>query len=164
MTLSLRETDVLVLGGGLAATWAAAAAAADGAAVVLADKGFCGTSGVTATAGPGHWWVPPEPGLREAAIREREAIAEGLAERSWMARVLDETWRTLPTLSPYYDFPRSEAGIVQYRTMRGPEYMRAMRRLVRKSGVRIMDSSPALELLLHADGSVASSRPAAARS
>jgi succinate dehydrogenase/fumarate reductase flavoprotein subunit len=158
MSAAVIETDVLVLGGGLAATWAASAAAAGGADVVLADKGFCGTSGVTATAGPGHWWVPPDPAMREAAIREREALAEGLAERSWMARILDETWRTLPTLATHYAFPRNEAGVVQYRNMRGPEYMRAMRRLVRKSGALIMDGSPALELLLHADGSVAGAR------
>jgi succinate dehydrogenase/fumarate reductase flavoprotein subunit len=152
------SADVLVLGGGLAATWAASAAAAAGAEVVLADKGFCGTSGVTATAGPGHWWVPPDPALRDAAIRDREALGEGLAERRWMARVLDETWRTLPTLAAHYAFPRNDQGVVQYRNMRGPEYMRAMRRLVRKSGVRIMDGSPALELLLHSDGSVAGAR------
>ena len=147
------HADVLVLGGGLAATWAASAAAQAGAQVVLADKGFCGTSGVTATAGPGHWWVPPEG--RDAAIREREALAEGLAERRWMARVLDETWRTLPTLAAHYAFPRNEAGAVQYRNLRGPEYMRAMRRLALRSGVRILDGHPALELLLYADGSAA---------
>ncbi len=158
MNAAVDETDVLVIGGGLSATWAATAAAAAGADVVLVDKGFCGTSGVTATAGPGHWWVPPDPDLREAAIREREAVGEGLAERSWMARILDETWRTLPTLAPYYAFPRDDNGTMQYRNMRGPEYMRAMRRLVRKSGVRIMDGSPALELLLHGDGSVAGAR------
>lgn len=158
MSSSYGEADVLVLGGRLSATWAAAAAAAAGASVVLADKGFCGTSGVTATAGPGHWWVSPEPGLREAAIREREGVAEGLAERAWMTRILDGTWRTLPALAPHYAFPRNEAGVTQYRNMRGPEYMRAMRRLVRKSGVRIKDGSPALERLLHGDGSVAGAR------
>ena len=87
--MTAQHADVLVLGGGLAATWAASAAAQAGALVVLADKGFRGTSGVTATAGPGHWWVPPEG--RDAAIRERDALAEGLGERRWMARVLDET-------------------------------------------------------------------------
>ncbi len=145
--------DVLVLGGGLAATWAASAAAQAGATVVLADKGFCGTSGLTATAGPGHWWVLPEG--REAAIDEREAVGEGLADRRWMARVLDETWRTLPTLAAHYAFPRDEAGAVRYPNLRGPEYMRAMRRLVLRSGVRVLDKHPALELLLHADGAVA---------
>ena len=42
------EADVLVIGGGPAGAWAAISAAAKGARVVLADKGFCGTSGATA--------------------------------------------------------------------------------------------------------------------
>ena len=36
------ETDVLVIGGGMAAAWAAISAARSGAQVVLADKGFVG--------------------------------------------------------------------------------------------------------------------------
>lgn len=42
------DADVLVLGGGPAGAWAALAAAGEGARVVLADKGYCGTSGPTA--------------------------------------------------------------------------------------------------------------------
>ena len=42
------EADVLVIGGGMAAAWAAISAAREGAAVLLVDKGFVGTSGVTA--------------------------------------------------------------------------------------------------------------------
>jgi succinate dehydrogenase/fumarate reductase flavoprotein subunit len=41
------DTDVLVIGGGLAGTWAAVAAARAGASAVLVDKGFRGTSGLT---------------------------------------------------------------------------------------------------------------------
>ena len=95
------------------------------------------------------------PGARDAAIRDRETLGEGLADRRCMARVLDETWRTLPTIAAHYAFPRDEQGQVQYRNMRGPEYMRAMWRLVLRSGVRVLDKHPALELLLHADGAVA---------
>ena len=40
--------DVLVLGGGPAGAWAAWSAASQGARVVLADKGYLGTSGATA--------------------------------------------------------------------------------------------------------------------
>jgi succinate dehydrogenase/fumarate reductase flavoprotein subunit len=149
------DADVLVLGGGPAATWAAVSAARQGAAVVLADKGYCGTSGVAATAGVGHWFVPPDPAARERALAQREAIAGGLAERRWMTRILDQTWETLPTLAEVYPFPADEDGVVQYRRVRGPEYMRAMRRLVRRAGVTILDHSPALELLVHDDGSVA---------
>jgi succinate dehydrogenase/fumarate reductase flavoprotein subunit len=149
------STDVLVLGGGPAATWAALAAAREGVSVVLADKGFCGASGVTATAGVGHWLVPPDPAARREAIAQREAIAGGLADRRWMTRILDQTWETVPTLAGVYPFPTNEDGVVQYRRLRGPEYMRAMRRLVLREGVTVLDHSPALELLVHADGSVA---------
>lgn len=41
-------TDVLVLGGGPAGAWAAWSAASQGAKVILADKGYLGTSGATA--------------------------------------------------------------------------------------------------------------------
>ena len=75
-----------------------------------------------------------------------------------MARIIDQTWRSLPSLAGYYDFPKNEAGITQYRGLRGPEYMRAMRQLAQDQGVRILDQSPALALLLHADGSVGGAR------
>jgi succinate dehydrogenase/fumarate reductase flavoprotein subunit len=85
------EADVLVIGGGLAGCWAAIAAAREGASVVLAEKGYCGTSGVTATAGPGHWWVPPDPNARAEAINRRYNASGGLADQRWMARILDMT-------------------------------------------------------------------------
>ena len=149
------STDVLVLGGGLAGGWAATAAARAGAKVVLVDKGYFGTSGVTATAGPGHWWVPPDAGRRAVAIEERLARAFGLADPEWMERILETTWRTLPTLSPYYAFPKDSRGETYYRGLRGPEYLRALRQQAEAAGVRIWDHSPALQLLLHGDGSVA---------
>src|SRR5207244_6888032 len=90
------KADVLIIGGGMAGAWAAATAARLGASVVLADKGYCGTSGVTATAGPGHWWVPPDPPeARPAAIRASAGL--GLCDPSWMARVIALTWEALPT-------------------------------------------------------------------
>ena len=152
------ETDVLVIGGGMAAAWSAIAAARAGAAVVMVDKGYVGTSGVTAVAGPGHWFVPPDTERRAAAISQREAIAFGLADTRWMARVLEETYRQLPSLEGHYEFGINDAGIKLYGAVRGPEYMRALRQLAQSLGVRILDQSPAIELLLHADGSVAGAR------
>lgn len=150
-----RAADVLVIGGGMAGAWAAAAAAAEGASVVLVDKGYCGTSGVTATAGPGHWWAPPDPPeARENAVRGRQAIAFGLGDADWMHAIIDQTWRTLPTLGRHYRFPTDDRGEVNYRAVRGPEYMRALRALAAERGVTILDHSPALELLATADGTI----------
>ena len=149
------QADVLIIGGGMAAAWAAISAARAGADVVLVDKGFVGTSGVTATGGPNHWWVPPDPALRTEAIERRWQTSFGLAERDWMARILDSTWRTLPTLAPYYPFAADGQGRPYHSGVRGPEYMRALRHCARDAGVRILDHHPALELLVHPDGSLA---------
>lgn len=152
-------TDVLVIGGGLAAGWAAAAAVQAGASVTIVDKGHMGTSGVTATAGPGHWWVPPDPPeARLKAIEARAAAGLGLAEPRWMLRVIEETWQHLPSLAGYYAFPKDARGVTQYRGLRGPEYMRALRQLCTDLGVRILDHSPALELLVDEQANVSGAK------
>jgi succinate dehydrogenase/fumarate reductase flavoprotein subunit len=169
------KADVLVIGGGPAGCWAAVAAAARGATVVLADKGFCGTSGATAPAGTAVWWVAPEPGLRANAKAEREALGGHLASHAWMDRVLAQTWTLLEQLSDWgYPFPRDDAGHEPagppqgpYRSasarrhsnerrnsLQGPEYMRLMRKRVKAAGVRILDHHPALELLRDETGRV----------
>ena len=63
--------DVLVVGGGPAATWAAVAAAEFGASVILVDKGYVGTSGATAPSNTGTWSPPPGE-RRHAAIAARQ--------------------------------------------------------------------------------------------
>lgn len=149
--------DVLVIGGGLAGTWAAIGAAREGASVILADKGYCGTSGVAASGGPGHWWVAPEE--REAAIEKRQQASRfGLSERAWMRRIMEETWEQLPTMEGYYAFHTDANGQKHYRGLRGPEYLRALRARCIALGVRILDQSPAVELLMHNDGAVAGAR------
>lgn len=151
------STDVLVVGGGPAATWAALKAAQAGATVVLADKGYCGTSGATASVGTGVWYVPPEPAAREAAMASREALGGHLADRRWMTRVLDQTYEAVNELAEQgrYPFPVGADG-KQIRTgLQGPEYMRRMRIRVRRAGVRVLDHSPVTELLVDPDGAVA---------
>lgn len=145
-------TDVLIIGGGMAGAWAAIGARRAGASVVLVEKGWLGTSGVTATAGPGHWWVAPE--AREDAIARRLAQSFGLNDPGWMARIMETTWDSLPTLADVYDFPRDDQGQPRFRALRGPEYMRALRRRLEGIGVTIIDHAPAQELLRHSDGSI----------
>jgi succinate dehydrogenase/fumarate reductase flavoprotein subunit len=154
------SADVLVVGGGPAGTWAAIKAAQAGADVVLADKGRCGSSGATASVGTGIWYVEDQPGPREAAMASREALGGHLADRDWMARVLDETYARMDELARVqrYPFPVDASGRQLRDDLQGPEYMRRQRTRVHRLGVRILDHTPALELLTDADGVVSGAR------
>lgn len=150
-------TDVLVVGGGPAGTWAALKAAESGARVVLADKGFCGVSGATAAAGTGVWYVPPQREAREKAMASREALGGYLADRRWMGRVLDETYAGVNELADAgrYPFPVDAEGNPIRSGVQGPEYMKRQRIRVARAGVRILDHSPIVELLSDSSGAVA---------
>jgi succinate dehydrogenase/fumarate reductase flavoprotein subunit len=148
--------DVLVIGGGPAGTWSAWSAANGGAKVVLVDKGYCGTSGCAAASGNGVWYVAPEPDSREAAMASREALGGFLSSRDWMQRVLDQTYTNVNQLADWgYPFPTDEEGKPYRRSLQGPEYMRLMRQQIKRAGVKILDHSPALQLLVDAEGAVA---------
>lgn len=151
------STDVLVIGGGPAGAWAALRAAKAGADVVLVDKGYCGTSGATAPSGTGVWYVEPDTTARERAKAGREALGGYLADHHWMDRVLEQTYSNMDLLAVEgrYPFPVDSSTGKQIRTgLQGPEYMRRMRTWIRRTGVRILDHSPALELLVDDAGRV----------
>ncbi|MET9328411.1 FAD-binding protein [Tsukamurella sp. NPDC003166] len=155
----LLHADVLILGGGPAATWAAIAATERGAAVVLADKGYCGSSGVAATAGVGHWLVPPDPARRDQEITLRERRGGYLTDRLWTDAVLDEAWERTALL-PEWGMDTAPSSSAGGRTLlgRAPDYLRFLCGRVKKGGATILDHSPALELLVTADGAVAGAR------
>lgn len=139
--------DVLVIGGGPAASWAALTATDAGARVVVVDKGYLGTSGATAPTNTGTWFVPPGPG-REAAIARRQLLNGGLAVPRWVDRTLDMAWQRLHALADWgYRFPDDESGKPYLNNLRGPDYMAFMRRRLSRAGVAILDHHPALELL-----------------
>lgn len=150
------DADVLVIGGGPAGAWAACSAAGAGARVILVDKGYCGSSGATAPSGTGVWYVRPDVAKREAAMASRDALGGFLADRAWQRRVLDRTYDNVNFLAEWgYPFPIDEGGQERRTNLKGPEYMRLMRRRAREAGVKILDHSPALELLVDETGAVA---------
>ena len=153
------EADVLVIGGGPAGTWAAWSAATQGAKVILVDKGYCGTSGATAAAGTTVWYLSLEEN-REAELSRRETLGGFLSERYWMNRVLDLTRINLNRLVAWgYPFSHDDNGHLYLASLhQGAEYMRLMRKQVKKAGVKILDHSPALELLVDTDGAVAGAK------
>ena len=153
------HSDVLIVGGGLSATWAAVTAAEAGAKVVLVDKGYCGASGVAATAGVGHWLVPPDYATRDQAMRIRARQGGLITDRNWQERVLDETWQRLPKLGDWgYSYAKDPRNQPVMRLGHAPHYLRFMRSKVHKLGVKILDHSPALELLTGPNGEVAGAR------
>jgi succinate dehydrogenase/fumarate reductase flavoprotein subunit len=157
MTKPAEETfdltaDVLVVGGGPAATWAALAASEAGARVILVDKGYVGTSGATAPANTGTWSPPPGE-QRRAAIDARMPRTGGLADPEWVERTIGMAWNKLHCLADWgYPFPIDDNGEVYRANLRGPDYMHFMRRRVLRAGVKIFDHHPALELLGDDDG------------
>jgi succinate dehydrogenase/fumarate reductase flavoprotein subunit len=151
--------DVLIIGGGPAAAWAALAAAERGASVIAADKGYFGASGAFAAATSGAKVIPPLKELRDPVKFERYALGGHLAQHAWWDRLLDVTYEKAPRIYEWggYEMPVFD-GKPAYRGLQGSETMRIMRKQVRKAGVRLLDQSPALELLLADDGSVAGAR------
>ncbi|MCG7326564.1 FAD-dependent oxidoreductase [Achromobacter sp. ACRQX] len=150
------EADVLVIGGGPAGTWAAVCAAQAGASVILADKGYCGSSGATAAAGTAVWYVDRDPQKRAAAMASRYDMGGRLADHGWMGRVLDRTWDGINTLADWgYPFPVDADGVSRRNSLQGPEYMRLMRKQVKQAGGKILDHHPVLELLRDEHGAVA---------
>lgn len=147
------QADVLIIGGGPAGSWAAITAAEQGVKVVLADKGYCGSSGAAATSGSGIVYTEPVADIREEAIRSRYELGGRLSDPYWSQRVLEQTYRNMHNLNKWgYPFPQGDGGAPYMRSVQGPEYMRLMRKLVKKAGVTILDHSPALELLADEHG------------
>ncbi|MDG0793044.1 FAD-binding protein [Cohnella ginsengisoli] len=97
--------------------------------------------------------IPPVAELREQAVQARLKAGGYLSENAWIHRVLDEVEIRLRLLEDWgYPFRKDERGETLRTHLHGPEYMKLMRRAVRKAGVRILDQSPALELLADEHG------------
>jgi Succinate dehydrogenase/fumarate reductase, flavoprotein subunit len=141
--------DVLVIGGGPAGAWAAWSAATNGAKVVLADKGYLGSSGATAPGGTNLLYLPPDKEMRIRAVEQRMKQGGYLAEPAWIHRVLDQVYTNMELIEQWgYPFVRDENGTPMRDHLHGPEYMSIMRKVVKRAGVKVLDQSPALELLV----------------
>ncbi len=145
-------TDVLVIGGGPAGAWAAITARRAGAQVVLADKGYFGTSGATAPSNTETWCVPPGPARDDAVARQR-AKSGGFNDDTHVHRVLETAWQGLDDMARGdHPFAIDEAGRPYLGNLRGPDYMRYLRRKAVMAGVHVLDHHPAIELIGSSEG------------
>ena len=89
-------------------------------------------------------------------MASREGLGGHLADREWMTRVLDETHARMDELADVqrYPFPVDAAGRSIRDDLQGPEYTRRQRLRVQRLGVRILDHTPAAELMVDDDGVV----------
>ncbi|MFE1881459.1 FAD-binding protein [Streptomyces diastatochromogenes] len=73
---------------------------------------------------------------------------------------MDETYARMDELARVqrYPFPVGTHGRQIRNDLQGPEYMRRQRTRAQRLGVRILDRTPALELLVDADGVVSRAR------
>jgi succinate dehydrogenase/fumarate reductase flavoprotein subunit len=102
--------------------------------------------------------MAPSPENWEKVLSERYRIGKNLANSRWIERVIEKTWLSLPLVESWgYRFPKEDGESVR-QSYYGPEYMRVLRKNLLRVGVQILDQSPALELLLADDGSVAGAR------
>jgi succinate dehydrogenase/fumarate reductase flavoprotein subunit len=98
---------------------------------------------------------PDDPIHREGVVDARMPLAFGLADKAWIERTFDQSYANLDAMAKWgYKWPKNEEGDEYRGRLRGPDVLMFLRRQLRKLDVRILDHSPALELLV-SDGVVA---------
>ncbi len=139
------ETEVLVIGGGIAGCFAALKAKDRGVDVVLVDKASVGKSGGTAAAGAGYMVFNPEWGHDlELAMRAVARNGEYLNDRDWTETILKDSLGTYQDLLAWgVDFPAGDGAIgEQYQPldMKDSSGMRAMfgQVFIRRGNFRVL--------------------------
>lgn len=168
------DCDVLVLGGGLAATFAAIKAKEENPelAVVLVDKGYTGKSGCSALAA-GIFSLAPDMDNFDAWLPRvwEEVVRNGdyLCDQDWLKIVLTEfqsrledmdSWDCAFFKTPDGKFERmmirgsNPSRAIRAVKFAGPSLMEAVRRKVRRTGVKIVDRVMVTDLLVESGRAV----------
>ena len=158
------DTDILVIGGGIAGFFAAIKAGEKGLNVTLVDKAYAGKSGASAFAGMGYMVYNPEWGLdRDAFLKEMYIKGDYLNNREWAEIILKDSLTTYRDLVSWgVEFPIENVnntpndeyflpfGVVRIKR-RQP--MPILRKQAIKAGVKIIDRTMVTDLLKQ-DGKV----------
>jgi len=159
------ESDVLVVGGGMAGCFAAIKAREAGATVTLADKGTCGKAGQTPFAGGMLVFNEAWGDDLEAWLRQIEVYSDHLNRRDWTELCFRESFARFEDLCAWgVEFERDAAGqVVRGGVPLGPckavhmgvvKPPLKLRRQTERSGARIVDRTMVTGLLKDDDGAV----------
>jgi len=152
------ETDVLVIGGGMAGFFAAIKAKEQGVDVTLVDKAYAGKSGQTPWAGAYAVFHPEWGHDLDAWVNQVNTIGEYVNNREWTEIVYKDSYARYQDLVSWgVNFEKDEDGEpLRNRMPQGAtEAIRleqrisaqALRRQAVKSGVKILDRIMVTELL-----------------
>lgn len=157
------ETDLLVIGGGMAGSFAAIKAREQGLDVILVDKGYVGKSGATAFAGGYFIVFHPEWGHdMNAWVEQISKVGEYLNNRQWTEIVLKDSYARYRDLVSWgVRFVEENGKLLKHHTppvlesinMWRREYTPVIRKQTLKVGVKILDRIMVTELLKN-DGRV----------
>ncbi|MBI4330843.1 MAG: FAD-binding protein [Chloroflexi bacterium] len=157
MEIHHKETDVLVVGGGLAGCWAAIRAAQIGKRVILVDKSRVARSG--ASTFTNQMLAPTPPGEIRAWEKELVERGEYLNDQEWVETVLCEQKDRIQDLVDWgVPFERTPSGDLLVKRGRGHgltgvvlcnghTLMDIMRRKAEQTGVTIEDRTTITDLL-----------------
>ena len=148
---NLIETDVLVIGGGIAGCFAAIKAREQGLNVTIVDKAYAGKSGASVAAGMGYMVFNPEWGLDlDACMNAINIKGEYINNREWTEIIFKDSWTTYQDLISWgVEFPVEGAESIKFVKDYPPfGVVRIVRRKTapfarkqaEKRGVRIMDN------------------------
>jgi succinate dehydrogenase/fumarate reductase flavoprotein subunit len=164
------ETDVLVIGGGIAGCFAAIKAREQGAQVILVDKAYTAKAGGTLVASAGYMFFNPELGHNlDASIHAISKNGEYLNNREWTEIIMNDSWATYQDLLSWgVDFPIEQDHKKDHYiplTMTDPSGMRTLfgqvplrrgnfrvlRKQAVKSGAKVLDRVMVTDLLKQND-------------
>ena len=155
------ETDVLVIGGGIAGCFAAIKAREQGASVILVDKGFAGKSGQSPYARNFMAFNPDWGHSLDAWMSYINKTSEYVNNRYWTEVTIKESYVRYLDLVAWgikfqagkdgqparFSAPPGVTDQLRFDEEAPGDYVQALRRQVLKSGARIMDRVMVAELL-----------------
>ncbi|MBW1913772.1 MAG: FAD-binding protein [Deltaproteobacteria bacterium] len=142
MNQEIVETDVLIIGGGVAGTFAALKAKKEGVDVTLADKGTVGKSGMSPWFGAYSVFEESSSVTRESYIETVSKAGEYLVYRDYLDMFMDDSNDRYQELVSWGAVEADKLG-------HGPKF----REQVQKNGIRLIERTMITELL-EKDGKV----------